>query len=83
MIANLQTNLRRLVRWLHLRFRLIKADDVPFSEVPIGEVFWWRGECYIKEDEHYIFSEAPMRRPFPWREMVSVYPPNDQAKTLR
>jgi hypothetical protein len=63
--------LTRIIVWLQSHTAL--AQTVPFSEVPANDVFWWRGECYIKEDEWRIFLSEPIKRPFGWREPVQVY----------
>lgn len=62
-------NVAQWIRWAILPCPM---DSVPFSEIPVGDVFWWKGQCFIKETEDLVFSEHPTPRPFPWREPVKV-----------
>lgn len=68
----MKTKLMRLVSWIKWRFLPAEPMTVPFSEVSSGEVFWWGGECYVKESEEVIFLDEPMPRPFHWRQSVKV-----------
>ena len=64
-------------RWMRQRLPE-KPMRVPFSEVPVGDIFWWKGKPYVKESENVVFLGEPILRPFPWREAVEVYPPIDK-----
>jgi hypothetical protein len=53
----------------------MKASEsirVPFREVLDSQAFWWRGECYVKENAEFIFLHEPIPVPFGPDEMVEV-----------
>lgn len=64
--------MKRLAHWLHRNLLPAKTRQIPFSELREGNTFWFRGECYVKENDGAVFKDEPTRRPFHRSQIVEV-----------
>jgi len=62
----------KIVAWLKDNLVPRRMVQVSFASLPANATFWFRGECYVKENDELVFLEEPMPRPFALNQIVDI-----------